>query len=59
MPTDTVTRLRVLRASGYRCGHREAGGRVCSAPAALVAHPRPEPAPAPMIAVCREHAKGY
>jgi hypothetical protein len=59
MATDTLTRLRVLRASGYRCGFRESSDAPrCGAPASLVAHPSPSPL-APSIAVCKDHAKGY
>ena len=54
---DALTRLRVLRHSGYRCGFRDASGRKCGQSAALVAHPKPAPDPAPMIAVCKQHAK--
>ncbi len=54
---DTLTRLRVLRAAGYRCGFRGEDRRPCGAPASLVAHPAPAPNIAPMIAVCKQHAK--
>jgi hypothetical protein len=54
--SDALTRMRVLRASGYRCGIDVGGGKRCNAWAALLAHPHPE-RPAPMVAVCKEHAK--
>jgi len=56
---DAVTKLRVLRASGYRCQHRKDSGRMCGRDASLVAHPRPGESPAPSIAVCKAHAKGW
>lgn len=55
--SDALTRMRVLRASGYRCGFIDATGRKCGQTAALVAHPKPAPDAAPSIAVCKQHAK--
>jgi hypothetical protein len=54
---DAVTKLRVLRLSGYRCQARTGSGAVCGAPAALVVHPAPPPAPGPSISVCDHHAE--
>ena len=54
-----LTRLRILRASGFRCQHRRESGRICGRDASLVAHPKPAPDPAPAIAVCKAHAKGW
>jgi hypothetical protein len=53
---DAVTKMRVLRLSGYRCHVKDGSGAFCGEPAALVAHPAPPPALEPMISVCREHA---
>lgn len=55
MNVDTLTRIRVLRTSQYRCGFEIAPGHRCGAPAALVAHPAPL-SPAPALAVCKAHA---
>ena len=55
--TDALTRIRVLRLAGFRCSFRDVSGQVCGATASLVAHPSPMPNPAPMIAVCRDHAQ--
>ena len=54
MNSDALLKMRVLRASNYKCGF-DVGGRRCGAHASLVAHPSPEPAPA--LAVCKAHAK--
>jgi hypothetical protein len=56
MTNDAAVRIRVLRAANYRCGYDVAGGRKCSQPASIVAHPSPI-GNAPSLAVCKEHAK--
>ncbi len=51
-----TAKLRVLRLAGYRCQARTGSGAFCGAPAALVVHPAPPPAPGPSISVCDHHA---
>ena len=53
---DAVIKLRALRLAGYRCQARNGSGAFCGAPAALVVHPAPPPAPGPSISVCDHHA---